>query len=423
MRILCINANYPGRLGLLAGYLAEQGHDILFAACHSRKGFSLPHVRRVLLKSGDQKVTSTQEPCVRHWQQLFSVASAAIAPLRILNSEFQPQMVLSTPAEGASFFVSNIFPQAFHAFYVLLNKGMYGPALQTQAPVQSLRILYSHKAFIFSEYEKRFLPPRLWPLLECTDPWLDTAQMDPALANPFAPPGCGESGEWVCFRLQELGAEHYALCCRLALELLQLRPHCHVLLDCEDRGGEKAAWITRLPAALRTRLHMRGRQNSAMRRDMLRNAWVYVVPGAASETRLARLEAMGCGALLMASPKADTTEAPQRVSHKERMARHMAAPDEEAFWQHDLAAPDLLKAPPVLAAALELPGRNMLAFPAANPQKQVGAIIDALEHQREYAALRRRARESVCARFSPQQVLPRHVARLMECYQHFLTHR
>lgn len=419
MRILCINANYPGRLGLLAGYLAEQGHEVLFAACHSRKGFSLPHVRRVLLKGGEQKGASAQDPCARQWQQILSVASAATAPLRLINNEFQPHMVLSTPAEGASFFASNLFPQAFHGFYALLSRSLCGPALETQARAQSLRILDSHNAFIFSDYEKRVLPPLLRPLLERIDPWLDTARMDPVRADPFGPPGCGSGGEWVCFRIQELHASQHPLFYRLVLGLLHLRPHCHVLLDCGGEGQD-IAWSTRLPVALRARIHVRGRQNFAQRRDMLCNAFVYVVPGPASETTLVRLEAMGCGALLMASLAEDKTAPPHGASRYDRMARLTAAFDREGQYG---PAPCLPQEACTHDVTLERPGQNMLAFPAANPKKQVWAIIDALEHQHEYAILRRKARESICEHFSPQQVIPRHVARLMEYYQQFLARR
>lgn len=374
MRILCIDANYPGRLGLLAGYLARQGHELLFASRHSRKDFSLPQVKRVILKCYGSRPVSGQDAGIERWRQTVTSGSLTFGPLSTLGADLQPDMVLSTLLDGAAFFATQALPHAFHVFYATLG-GFSGPELHAMIAVQSLCVLQSHKAFVFTEGDRSRFAPVLWPLLEPVCPWVDTEALTPALARPCAPEG---SGEWVSVRMQGLPRERERATRRLVLGLLLRRPRCHVFLDYGESGGGKTLWLQRLPEELRHRIHAGGRQELALRRDLLHASFLHIIPGATPATRMARLEAMSCGALLMAPPLAEEAE----------------------------------------DTAVEYPGKTMLALPAEAAQ-QLAAVTDALDHQREYAAVRAAARAAVCARFSPEVALPRHAARLMECYERF----
>ena len=57
----------------------------------------------------------------------------------------------------------------------------------------------------------------------------------------------------------------------------------------------------------------------------------------------------------------------------------------------------------------------MLPLPQ-DSRKRLAAVLQALDHAREFTPLRARARETVLAAFTPQAVLPGHAAMLMEAY-------
>ncbi len=361
MRILFIHNNFPGRLGALARTLAASGHEVLFAASHGRRGASLAGVQRTLLKIR-VKPRAGGNGAVQAWENALSVGGRAIAPLRVLAGDFHPDMVLSTHAEGLAFFARHAFPQAFHVFYLDL-----APA---PPDIAALRALQSDFCVAFSEAARLALPKTLHSRVRIMPPWLDP-ELDPAGAEAFLPEILEKGAELVSVDMTGLTEDQEGDTRRLALEFLALRPRCHAVLDYGENSTD-VLWARRLPADLHRRLHVASFLPLAARRDLLCASSIFLCPAKTTGLFPGRLDAMACGALIL-SP------VPEGV--------------------------------PLLR-----PGENMLLFPEGSHRKRLSTLIAALDHARDFAPVRARARQCALESFAPETVLPAHAAMLMQAF-------
>ena len=126
MRILFLNYTFPGPLGTMAASLAAlPGNEVLFASEYGRRDFSLPGVKRVLLKKPkDRKkaVASISTPALdageRDWTMAYLRGRATASSLMgVLAEGFEPDMVILSGSMGNGLFVRNLFPEAFLVGY------------------------------------------------------------------------------------------------------------------------------------------------------------------------------------------------------------------------------------------------------------------------------------------------------------------
>ena len=126
MRILFLNYTFPGPLGTMAASLAAlPGNEVLFASEYGRRDFSLPGVKRVLLKKPkDRKkaAVSISTPALdageRDWTMAYLRGRATASSLMgVLAEGFEPDMVILSGSMGNGLFVRNLFPEAFLVGY------------------------------------------------------------------------------------------------------------------------------------------------------------------------------------------------------------------------------------------------------------------------------------------------------------------
>lgn len=117
MRILFLHHTFPGPFRYLAARLGGlPGNEVVFLSERSRRDVWIPGVRNLTV-SGVQPVMS-EDRAERELMQMMRYGSRfANALLRLQQSGFEPDIVYAHPRWGCSFFVQDIFPQAFHAVY------------------------------------------------------------------------------------------------------------------------------------------------------------------------------------------------------------------------------------------------------------------------------------------------------------------
>lgn len=121
MRILFLNDTFPGRYGTLAAcFAANPENEVLFASSYCRQGFSLPGVRRVLLKNTRERGQDNGSDAFEQgWGRALKVGKLTFSSLRKLReTDFTPDMVLSSSAKGHALFFRRVFPEAFLVTYL-----------------------------------------------------------------------------------------------------------------------------------------------------------------------------------------------------------------------------------------------------------------------------------------------------------------
>ena len=110
---------------MAASLAALPGNEVLFASEYGRRDFSLPGVKRVLLKKPkDRKkaAVSISTPALdageRDWTMAYLRGRATASSLMgVLAEGFEPDMVILSGSMGNGLFVRNLFPEAFLVGY------------------------------------------------------------------------------------------------------------------------------------------------------------------------------------------------------------------------------------------------------------------------------------------------------------------
>ena len=388
MRILFLNDAFPGRLGALAACLAaDPQHEVLFASSHCRQGFSLPGVRRVLLKKS--KNTSTgqnRDAFEQEWSWALKVGRLSLSSLLKLRAmNFTPDMVLTASAKGHAFFVRQVFPEAFYVSYLddifspTCITDRYSDRVLLRHLLQSGCLTQSQLFFVFSHWQKLFFPAFVRKAIEVVPFFADTDFFCAEQSGPFY---CGEVNlsavpELVSFSVTGVNAERGKVLCFMVMALLRRRPHCHVLLS--GVGPEfKArldAVVSRLSGEEAARLHCAGFLPLREYRDLLCASAAHIRLDVTDGRLGELLEIMSCETLLMTLPH---------------------------------AAPE--------SAEILRPGENMLFCPEAPAEEIYRRLEEMLSRPEAFNALRANARKTALA-FRQQDILSRHAVRLLKAYR------
>lgn len=258
-----------------------------------------------------------------------------------------PDLICTSASMGGSFYVRDIFPQAFYMvladwFYnqgenhCFFNRGRPRPAADF-APAR-VRNLWEYNALgdcdlavTSSDWQRAQYPAFLAGNIEVMHSGINTQFFSPAPGERFANDELDLSGagEVITFSgpLHD-AARGFAQFTRCLPKLLRLRPACHVLLAWPEpasrsrsRAGDDAACrenLQRQAEALplsgeeRGRAHFLGPLPLQEYRRMLRSSTVHVYLTAPYALSTGILEAMACGGLVVGS---DTAPVREVVSH------------------------------------------------------------------------------------------------------------
>lgn len=342
MRILFLHGSFPGPFRLLAhAFGAEPENTVLFLSETGQKG-GLPGVRRLRLApplSHTSEDSAEREGVLRFRRG----ARAGNAMLGLRKDGFAPDLVCASSSTGGSFYVRDIFPQAFYLVqadwfynqgesYCFFNRGRPRPPADF-APAR-VRNLWEYNALgdadlavISSNWQRDQYPAFLAQRLRVLHSGVDTAFFSPASVKGFVGGGLdlADVDELISFSgpLHDT-ARGFAQFARCLPRLLELRPGCHVLVAWPgstrpSRAGEEARRRNEeallqcrealpLSAEARARVHLLGPCSLNEYRRMLRASTVHVYLTAPYALSTGILEAMACGVLVVGSDTAPVRE-------------------------------------------------------------------------------------------------------------------
>ena len=344
MRILFLHRYFPGPFRhLAAGFGAMPNTTVLFISERGSKELRIPGVRR--LRMAPTVTQGIEDNLERESMVTLRQASkAANAMLRLRQDGFIPDIVYGTSAEGLTFFVRDIFPEALFAvraewFYIkgeshnFFNNGKQRPPADFALP--RVRNLNQYNALgecdlaiTASLWQKTQYPDFLQDKIHIIHDGVDTSFFSPAYGYRYAEQNCDLSAvsELVSFSSRYVGPSRgFPQFSQCLPGLLSLRPQCHVLFMLaspdEFRVNENNAKLLQntldnlpLDENERRRIHILKFSSIADYRKMLRASTVHVYLTAPSALSAGLFEAMSSGALLVGS---DTPPVREVIRHGE----------------------------------------------------------------------------------------------------------
>ena len=374
MRVLFISNYFPGDLGPLARELAASPeNEVLFASNRQRKGYTLPGVRQVRLKSAPL-FGDTPSPAPGLWEEALKRGASGLRSLRSLRDSWgAPDMVFASLAGGAAFFAPLVFSDTFFAAYAETGQKNFSllprEARTAWILLQSDLFSYADLCFAMSNRQRSCFPHPLQQVIRLMPPCVDTEVFSCAAAKPWF---VGPLADAPLLTLDATGLDGAPLAAllRLGHAVLLSLPACHMVMLTENsriRGALEAvsaAWTD----DCRGRFAAYASLPFERYRDLLAASSLMVCVGSGDAAERAMLECMSCETLLMATPEAA-----------------------------DFLRPDV----------------NMLELPAHDALSAVLAALRGRPREDAPAPLARAARRDVLAHYSETVVVPRHLAEVM----------
>lgn len=387
MKVLFCNYNFPGQLGPLATWLARK-HEVLFASCYERRSFSIPGVRRVLTLLDRRKPPTLADPVLQPLQLTLAVGRQVRSTLeRVKASGFMPDIVACSSMNGPGLFVRDVFPEAFHVVYMdealtrlAMKRGEQGMAAMW---LLGHHVLRSDMLGAFTEYQRHTCPEVIRPQIHSVPVCVDEDFFSLENCCPVT-----VGGEPLDRRVPVVTIDCKGRCdpvkaiWPLAAGLLSLRANCHVVLMCDGAAQTQPleARAASIDPVQRKRLHILDFLRRGPYRDVLCASTVHLCPTGDEVLLAGELEAMSCGAVLLAPASAGN--------------------------------------------GVLIDGVNMFAWPAPKQgcatRAQLRLLVDVLDRAPQLDALRAAARKMVMDNFSQSTVMPRHVDMLAEARERWL---
>lgn len=351
MRILFLHHTFPGPFRYLAARLGMlPDTEVVFLSERSRRDVRIPGVRQVTV-SGIQPV-AVADRTERELMQLLRYGSRfANALLKLRQDGFEPDIVYAHPRWGCSFFVQDVFPEAFHAVYAewyytkgsnytFFTHGAPRPGVEfAQSRIRNLSQLNAlaecQLAVTSTKWQRAQYPAPLAERIHVVHEGVDTDFFSPKAGERFRIEGCDLSAAKELVTFSGRGLEPFRgfpQFYRSLPRLLAARPECHVLIMASERqGGDESVSLEGLRREVPVdprRVHFVGFRPYEEYRRLLRASTVHVYFTAPFALSAGLFESMSCGCLLVSS---DTEPVREVVRHGENGFLC-------DFWDHDMLA-------------------------------------------------------------------------------------
>lgn len=342
MRILFMDTFFPGLFRFLVAYVAEkiggkEGNEIIFLSEYKKKDLSIENIRQVSVRF--PKVPSTS-PMVEQvaMNTVYQIEAFAHAMLQLKKGGFVPDIVIST--ELCSQEVCNVFPAACNIVYFdwyynsmvdefLLSRGngssTHKKPLHLRNPFQLAALLGCHSGIVASEVLKESYPPifhdRLLSLsmgidakffIPPEDGDFDTQDIRPELLELLKDP---ELVTWSARNPNEYTG--FRNVCLSIPRILAARPHCKIIMVTNNKQSAlEQQECERIVAMAPDRVFLFGQFTWNEYRALLQASAVHIYMTATPHLPTSMLEAMSCGALVLAS---DTKPVRSLVQHRKHV--------------------------------------------------------------------------------------------------------
>ena len=268
---------------MAASLAALPGNEVLFASEYGRRDFSLPGVKRVLLKKPkDRKkaVASISTPALdageRDWTMAYLRGRATASSLMgVLAEGFEPDMVILSGSMGNGLFVRNLFPEAFlvgYADWYFRDEAETRYPLSTMPDIplaprnirntlQAKNFFDCNCHFTTTEWQREQYPEGMRGFISVLRKCVDTEFFAPAPASRFSFGDCEltERQEIVTLSVRDAARlREGGFWCELP-SLLSARSDCHVVLIStgkEVRLDSLRESMAAFPSGMRGRIHL-----------------------------------------------------------------------------------------------------------------------------------------------------------------------
>lgn len=391
MRILFLHDNFPAQFGLLGDFLARRGAEVVFGT--QREGAASP-LMKVFRFKPHREPTKGVHPYAAGFEKAVLAGQAAARACFALKSQgFAPDVVVAHSGWGTGMFVKDVFPETrfvgyFEWYYepdgadvVFLEPESRSDDDMLRARARNASILSDLVACDFgfspTRWQRDRIPPLFHGKLKIHHDGIDTDYFSPpkAPAAGLAIPGLALAPDAEIVTYVARGMEPYRGFPQFmaAAEIIQKRrPAAHVVVVGEDR----VAYGRKLPEgdsykarALsshdfdRSRLHFTGHIPRDQYRAVLNAASVHVYLTTPFVLSWSVLEAMSAGRLVVAS---DTAPVREVIAH----------------------------------------GENAILADFHDPIAIAEAVLGGLSDPAGHEAIRRRARETILARYAMKDIFP-----------------
>ncbi|MDE5832736.1 MAG: hypothetical protein K2H64_07115, partial [Desulfovibrio sp.] len=157
MKLLFLSYHFPGPLIPLAEWLAERGHEVLYASnrASALQKTLFDGVKRVILKRFP--APAKKESRLDIFENALRAARYAESSfLAIKDSGFNPDIIFTASSGGAALAVPSVFPQARWLNFLEPPKGER--ALKSDIYIQNLQIGMADRSLIFYPSQKSLFP-------------------------------------------------------------------------------------------------------------------------------------------------------------------------------------------------------------------------------------------------------------------------
>ncbi len=339
-RILFLHHSFPGPFRHLAArFAARDDTTVLFLSEFRRKEVRLPGVRHITAPGA--RIVDLPEgldPAEREFLGLLRHGSRmANALLRLKREGFVPDLIYASTGMGNSFYLKDIFPDAFYAlnadwFYTKGANYNFFHRERARSPVDfapaRMRNLHQLNALAecdlavtATEWQKVQFPPGLRDSLHVIHEGVDTNFFAPRPGTRFVTEGVDLSQVRELVTFSGRSAEPFRgfpQFYRSLPRLLAARPDCHALImvdharnrrknDPESARDALAELLAEVPVDS-GRVHILGFRPYAEYRRLLQASTVHVYLTAPFSLSSGLFEAMSCGGLVVGSDTAPVRE-------------------------------------------------------------------------------------------------------------------
>lgn len=300
MRYLFLSYIFPGPLGAMASWLANQeGNHVIFASTRSRQEMPLPNVQRVIVKTYPGKKNSDDQEYFTLWEEAVRAGKSVRSSLDLVKSSgFEADMIFNASSNGSGLGLRELFPDAFLLDF--LEEETFSKPAQAvlRRDIQILQILGANMAFAFSEARRQSYPSELWSRIRLAPRVIDTSFFDPQSASPFSCPKFdGESRKLLTVFARGLAEKELFGCLGQCLEILKKREDSRIVFLVNGAYTMRRLSQVELPPNLGNRLQIEAHLRQDALRDLLCSSILSIFPGL--DSSLAMLESMSCASCPM----------------------------------------------------------------------------------------------------------------------------